>query len=168
MLNVYTHPKSKTDFRFIEKIAKLRKNKMICVGDLNATNTSWFCPSTNKRGKELENMCFNNDIIIDFFTSKFLRLNEKKCTYTVFTNKLNDLVQLLINNHVLDYSANLKALGIYFDPKLKFNFHFLEIKKKLITKINLLRILSNKSNRLNVKHLLTIFKSLILSNYTIA
>jgi hypothetical protein len=54
-------------------------------------------------------------------------------------------------------------LGIYFDPKLKFIFHFQEIKKQLVSKINLLKILSNRSNRINVNYLLTVYKSLILS-----
>ena len=98
-----------------------------------------------------------------FFDQKALRLNEKKCIYTIFTNKPKDRINIYINNKQLQYDENPKSLGIYFDPKLKFNFHFQDLKKKMVSKINLLMILSNRSNRLNVSHLFTIYKSLILS-----
>jgi exonuclease III len=98
-----------------------------------------------------------------FFQNIGLKLNEKKCTYTIFTSKPNERISLNITNVPVQYEEHPKSLGIYFDPKLKFNYHFIEIKKQLVSKINLLRILSNKSNRLNVNHLLTIYKSLILS-----
>jgi hypothetical protein len=103
-----------------------------------------------------------NDIN-NFFNEKGLKLNEKKCTYTLFTSKPKERIELIINNEQIKYEPNPKCLGIYFDPKLKFNFHFSEIKKQLVRKINVLRILSNKSNRINVNHLLTIYKALILS-----
>ncbi len=103
------------------------------------------------------------DDINSFFGSKGLKLNESKCVYTLFTKKSDERLDLKINDYPIEYFTNPKSLGIYFDPKLKFNFHFQEIKNKIITKINLLRILSNKSNRINVNHLLTIYKSLILS-----
>ncbi len=92
-----------------------------------------------------------------------MKLNEKKCTYTIFTSKPIERISLNVSNVPVQYEEHPKSLGIYFDPKLKFNFHFIEIKKQLVSKINLLRILSNKINRLNVNHLLTIYKSLILS-----
>ena len=47
IVNVYTHPKSNTNYKFLEKIASKYKN-LITVGDFNATNTNWFCPSSNK------------------------------------------------------------------------------------------------------------------------
>jgi hypothetical protein len=84
-----------------------------------------------------------------FFGDIGLKLNGKKCTYTIFTNKPKDRLSLYIANIPVQYEQHPKSLGIFFDPKLKFNFHFQEIKKQLVSKINLLRILSNKSNRLN-------------------
>ena len=56
LLNAYVHPKSKTDFNFVNRIAK-RNSKMILVGDLNSTNISWSCNSTNTRGKRLDSIC---------------------------------------------------------------------------------------------------------------
>ena len=101
--------------------------------------------------------------INEFFVQKGLKLNGKKCIYTIFTTKPKDRINLFISNEIIQYEQNPKLLGIYFDPKLKFTFHFQEIKKVLVSKINLLKILSYKSNRINVNHLLTIYKSLILS-----
>ncbi len=40
-------------------------------------------------------------------------------------------MDLFINNELINYEPNHKSLGIYFGPKLKFNFHFSEIKKQL-------------------------------------
>ena len=101
--------------------------------------------------------------INDFFIRKGLKLNSKKCIYTVFTTKPKDRLNLFISNEIIQYEQNPKLLGIYFDPKLKFTFHFQDVKKLLVSKINLLKILSNRSNRINVNYLLTIYKSLILS-----
>jgi hypothetical protein len=103
------------------------------------------------------------DEINTFFIQKGLKLNESKCIYTIFTIKLKDRIHLMINNVPIDYCQNPKTLGIFFDPKLKFNYHFIELRKQLTSKINLLRILNNKSNRLNIAHILKIYKSLILS-----
>jgi exonuclease III len=63
LLNAYVHPKSKTDFNFINRIAK-QNSKMILLGDLNSTNISWSCNSTNTRGKRLENICSENDLLV--------------------------------------------------------------------------------------------------------
>ncbi len=90
-------------------------------------------------------------------------MNEKKCTYTLFTNNPKERIELFFSNEQINYEPNPKCIGINFDPKLKFNFHFSEIKKHFVRKINVLRILSNKSNRMNVNHLLTIYKDLIFS-----
>jgi hypothetical protein len=68
-----------------------------------------------------------------------------------------------IGDTQIEYNKNPKVLGIYFDTKLKFTYHFDEIKKQIASKINLLRILSYNSNAINTNKLLTIYKSLILS-----
>jgi hypothetical protein len=64
LLNSYTHPQSKTKFNFFDHITRHNSNKIIWVGDLNATNITWYCKSTNTRGKELEKVCFNNNMMI--------------------------------------------------------------------------------------------------------
>jgi hypothetical protein len=64
LINCYTHPNSKTYYNFIHYLIKLKRNKVIFVGDLNATNILWYCPSTNNRGKALEKICSENNLII--------------------------------------------------------------------------------------------------------
>jgi hypothetical protein len=51
LLNTYTHPKINTNYNFIQSFLKSTSNKVICVGDMNATNISWFCNNINKSGK---------------------------------------------------------------------------------------------------------------------
>jgi exonuclease III len=64
LLNTYTHPKSNTNYNFIQSFLKSTSNKVICVGDMNATNISWFCNNTNRRGKCLESLCERNNLQI--------------------------------------------------------------------------------------------------------
>ena len=102
--------------------------------------------------------------IIKFFTKINLKVNSKKCQYSIFTNIRKELkMKILINNQEIEYNPNPVILGITFDKKLNFIEHFDNLTKKMVSKINLLKILSNKSNRLNTKSLTNIFKSLILS-----
>ena len=100
----------------------------------------------------------------NFFKKSGLTINIRKCEYSIFTLKdCNARIKLKIGQVPIEYNKNPKILGIYFDTKLKFTFHFDEIKKQLASKVNLLRILSYKSNSINPQKLLTIYKSLILS-----
>jgi exonuclease III len=102
--------------------------------------------------------------VYSFFNNIGLNLNTTKCEYSIFSNIRKALeLNLVINGIVINYSANPKILGIHFDKKLNFIFHFDVIKKQLVSKINLLRILSFKSNRISTNNLLSIYKSLILS-----
>ena len=98
------------------------------------------------------------------FTNIGLKLNEKKCQYSIFTSKRSHLsINIFINNKLIDYVTNPVILGISFDKKINFVFHFRQLLKKIISKINLLSILSRKSNNLEPRYLLTIYKALILS-----
>ena len=88
--------------------------------------------------------------IKSFFTNIGLKLNEKKCEYTIFThNRSKQRINLTINNQEIEYTNNPKVLGIIFDPKLNFNYHFNEILTQLNSKFKLIQILSNRSNSVN-------------------
>jgi hypothetical protein len=104
--------------------------------------------------------------ISNFFTKIGLKINASKCQYSIFekskaSTRLN--LTLTVNTNQIGYDPNPKILGIYFDPNLNFKFHFTDLKKQINSKINLLRILSYKSNAVASNKLLTIYKSLILS-----
>jgi hypothetical protein len=146
---------------YINKIGYILEKHDLLFGLFADDLTIWKIDDTLDVIKDTLQNAIND--INNFFNEKGLKLNEKKCTYTLFTSKPKERIELIINNEQINYEPNPKCLGIYFDPKLKFNFHFSEIKKQLVRKINVLRILSNKSNRINVNHLLTIYKALILS-----
>jgi len=105
------------------------------------------------------------DKIDTFFNKRGLSLNCKKCEYTIITNqkKPPDKLKITIKDKEIQYNENPKLLGITLDKKMNFNHHFDIIKKQLTSKINLLRIISRKSNHINKSYLLTVYKSLILS-----
>ena len=66
-------------------------------------------------------------------------------------------MKILINNQEIEYNSNPVILGVTFDnKKLNFIQHFDNLSKKMVSKINMLKILSNKSNRLNTKSLTNI------------
>lgn len=72
-------------------------------------------------------------------------------------------MNILVNNQPIEYTHNPVILGIIFDKKLNFTDHFLNLARNITSKINILKLLSHKSNRLNIKTLMTIFKAFILS-----
>ncbi len=146
---------------YINEIGKILERHQIHFGLFADDLTIW---KIHEKLSEIELVLQKAiDDINRFFNNKGLKLNGKKCIYTIFTSKPKDRIKLYISEQEIEYQENPKSLGIFFDSKLKFNFHFQEIKKQLVTKINLLRILSNRSNRINVDHLFTIYRSLILS-----
>lgn len=141
-----------------EELGKLNIRFALFADDLIIWTNDKFLHNIEKRLQEAT-------IIIDKYFRKIgLKLNEKKCQYIIFSNsRAPQKIELRLNNHLVEFCNNPRILGIYFDPKMNFQFHFEALRKDLITKINALKILSYKSNRINTKHLLTIYKSLILS-----
>jgi hypothetical protein len=124
--------------------------------------TIWVVNKINKYiEKRLQSAC---DTVYKYFNKIGLKLNEKKCEYSIISNDHSkQTLNLTINNKKVSFNQNPKVLGIHLDPELKFKYHFSLIKKELISKINLLRILSSKANGINPNKLLTVYKSLILS-----
>ena len=48
----------------IKEIKQMTKNKMLLLGDFNATHQSWFCHTNNSRGIKLENYLLNNKMLV--------------------------------------------------------------------------------------------------------
>jgi exonuclease III len=115
LLNAYVHPKSKTDFNFVSRIAKKNSNKMILVGDLNSTNISWSCNSTNTRGKRLETICSNNNLLI---------LNSSTPT----SRKSTNIIDMVISSEILFNRIEEVTVDTDFDMSdhwpVVFNFVF--------------------------------------------
>jgi len=84
--------------------------------------------------------------------------NHNRASYPLYSN-----LQLTINNTQIMKSNHPTVLGITLDPGLTFKHHFDTIKQKCNLKIRLIQTLSSKHFDIQKSHLLTIYKSKILS-----
>jgi hypothetical protein len=72
----------------------------------------------------------------------------KKCQYLLFSgkNKLaKNKMDLKLFNENLPKADNVNFLGIKFDSGLNFNDHFLELKSKFLSRLNIIKVLSHKN-----------------------
>ena len=99
-----------------------------------------------------------------------LCLAPHKCNFTVFSRSKRDLkkidnaMNLTINNQKINYEKNPKFLGIKFDGYLNGSAQIEEIKEKTKSRINILKILSYRKRwRIKENTLVQIYKSLIRS-----
>jgi len=107
------------------------------------------------------------DILSEYSKSWGMKLNELKTNYIVFHKKKTIFNQnnlhLTLNGKQIIKEKHPKLLGITLDEHLDFSEHFHCLKKSINSKINLIRILNSKAYSINPHHLLTVYKSLILS-----
>jgi hypothetical protein len=99
-----------------------------------------------------------------------MKLNIKKTNYLLIARNFNrpsynysSNLHICIDNVPISKTLNPTLLGIMLDPGLTFKPHFQEVRKKCASKINLIKTLSSKYYNINTLHLLTIYKSLVLS-----
>ena len=92
--------------------------------------------------------------------TKYIMFHKKYRTN--FTSEQNKL-KMRLDNTFIEKAEHPTLLGITVDKHLNFNYHFQQLRKKLTTKINLIYRLSSKVYNINPIHLITIYKSLILS-----
>ncbi|XP_059615174.1 uncharacterized protein LOC132260831 [Phlebotomus argentipes] len=77
--------------------------------------------------------------------------------------KLIQNPQITIYNNVIEYKESHKFLGVYFDSKLNWKSHITYIKTKCSRNLNIIKCVSNYRWGGNRKTLLTLYKSLVLS-----
>ena len=91
-----------------------------------------------------------------------MSISTEKSSYLIFTRKSKKLnLDLRLFNHILPASNSAKFLGIIFDEKLSFRKYIDEIKAKCSSRLNLIKILSNKKWCLSQSTLGTLYKSLV-------
>ena len=90
-------------------------------------------------------------------------MNVNKCCYTIFcqSTKITRNLKLTMNEEAIPYEKNPKLLGTVFDEYLSFKKQSDIIKDKCIQRLNVIKILSHASWRLNSKILSNIYKLLI-------
>ena len=91
-----------------------------------------------------------------------MSISATKSSYLIFTKcvKKPNLKLTLYNNH-LPETNSIKFLGITLDNKLSFKYYIDEICEKCNSRLNLIKILSNRSWGLNQPTLSTLYKTLI-------
>ena len=95
-----------------------------------------------------------------------LMMSPTKCNYLVFSNNTiseSNKIKLTLFNDYLQINDNPIFLGIRFDNKLSFINHINYIKDTSINRLNLLKIVSNKSFGLKVTTLNQIYVSIVRS-----
>jgi hypothetical protein len=96
-----------------------------------------------------------------------LSLAPKKCSQITFTRARDikhDAMSIKLHGEIIPEDVSPKFLGITFDQKMKFNTHIEKIKRKIVDRMNLLKILSfDKHWRLSVDILIKMYKVLVRS-----
>ena len=91
-----------------------------------------------------------------------LKMNTDKCNYVVFSKGNSNIkFNLRLNNKQIGYQNNPLFLGIIFDKHLNFNLHYESLRKRALSRLNIIKIFSHKSWHLNHKTLLSIFTALV-------
>jgi len=93
-----------------------------------------------------------------------LIINYHKTVAIIFTRKRIQPVTININNHIIDYVNEFKFLGITFDgPYLDYKKHVNKLKADCLTRLNILKSVSNNDWGTDRKMLSQLYDSLILS-----
>ena len=98
----------------------MTSNRIVLLGDLNATHQSWFCDSNNSRGIKLESFLSNNKMMV---------ANENTATYMKGENVIDlvccsdSIISRLLNITVdksFDQSDHWPVrFDLSFDPEKK-------------------------------------------------
>ena len=90
-------------------------------------------------------------------------MNPSKCCYTIFSKNGRGSVvyDLIINGGKFPYNPYPVFLGITFDEKLNFNSHYTNMRVRALKRLNILKIFSHKSWRLNHSTLIVLYRALI-------
>jgi hypothetical protein len=103
-----------------------------------------------------------------WLTRWHMKMATHKCCYTVFSRK-RDIDRRQFEGWVslfgqpIPYEANPFFLGINFDEKLNFEHHVKCVRKACVSRLNVLKIISHRSWRLNPSVLKAVYSSLVRS-----
>jgi exonuclease III len=117
-----------------------------------------------KKGAKMKKLEEGLTKLEEWLSNWRLKVAVNKCSYTVFTRSL------AIPNHNIRfygerivYERNPKFLGVIFDPTLTFNKQVEAVKQKVIPRLSILKILSNKQWGLSKRLLRSVYLALIRS-----
>jgi hypothetical protein len=92
-----------------------------------------------------------------------MKMAAKKCNYIIFAKSVaaNPKLNLKLFGENIPKVDSTKFLGLVFDCKLSFNQQIEEIKVKCGSRLNIIKILSNRKWNLNKNILCNLYKSII-------
>ena len=92
-----------------------------------------------------------------------MKMAPEKCSHTIFSENpgKNQSLTLKLFGKNIPYEKKPLFLGITFDENLCFNSHVEFIRSRCVDRINILKILAQKSWKLNYNTLVNIYKTLI-------
>ena len=141
---------------------KYKKNKfysLLFADDLCAYNIFKRCGNVNKQIQAYLNM-------IETWLKKWrLMMAPQKCNYIVFSScKASDTkMNLKLFDAPISACADTTFLGIRFDQQISFKNQISYLKDACVKRMNILKVLSNKSWGLSIETMTTIYNSLIRS-----
>ena len=89
----------------------------------------------------LSSLVNDTDILVQWFTDNYLKLNADKCHLLI--SKHNKEICINVGNEVIECENSVKLLGVTIDNKLNFNEHVSNIYKKASQKLHVLARISN-------------------------
>ena len=103
------------------------------------------------------------DSLVDWLFKWRLKMNVKKCCYTIFSKGSRDssVFEFYLGGSQIPYNPSPIFLGITFDEKMCFNNHFLNLRARALKRLNIIKIFSHKSWHINSKTLINIYRALI-------
>lgn len=147
----------------IKDTTSFRKTKVfsnLFADDLSASCSSHYDNvienAMNKYLKKLE----------DWLKLWRLSINANKCQYLYFSKNrklANKELKLSLFKDKIPKTDNVKFLGIKYDQNMTFNSCVEEVYRKCLNRLNIIKIISHKSWKLESKTLINIYKSLIRS-----
>ena len=91
-----------------------------------------------------------------------LQMNVKKCSYTVFASKpWPEKYKFKLCGQFVGREDSPKFLGVVLDERLSFNRHVQHVKDKCASRLNVIKIISHKSWKLNTNTLVSVYRALI-------
>ena len=119
-----------------------------------------FADDTNLfiSGRDLPSLChiITNELtkMYKWFNVNKLSLNVSKTNFMVFSNKkVNQELNILINNMRIEQVENTKFLGVQIDNKLNWKAHIVKLKSKLCKAISIIYRCSSLVNELALRTL---------------
>lgn len=99
-----------------------------------------------------------------WFTNWKIKINESKSSCVTFSLRPHNCPAVSINNIIIPHSTEVKYLGLTFDRRLTWSPHLKDKRKKLNSRLHLLRPLLRSNLTLSIK--ITLYKALLQPIWT--